>query len=89
MGTKMAVAFANIFMAHIEEEIIRESKTKPREWKRCIDDIFSLWDSTRQEIIYLFIEQANNFHPTIKITAEIMARNLGHLSPRSAMRASS
>ena len=70
MATKLAVAFANIFMAHIEEEIIRQSKTKPREWKRYIDDIFSLWDSTRQEI-YLFIEQTNNFHPTIKFTAEI------------------
>ena len=70
MGTKMAVAFANIFMAHIEEEIIRQSKTKPREWKRYIDDIFSLWDSSRLEI-YLFIEQTNNFHPTIKFTAEI------------------
>ena len=70
MGTKMAVAFANIFMAHIEEEIIMQSKTKPREWKRYIDEIFSVWDSTKQEI-YLFIEQANNFHPTIKFTAEI------------------
>ena len=35
-----------------------------------IDDIFSLWDSDRREIS-LFIEQANNFHPTIKFTAEI------------------
>ena len=70
MGIRMAVAFINIFMAHIEEEIIRQSKTKPREWKRYIDDIFSLWDSTRQEIS-LFIEQANKFHPTIKFPAEI------------------
>ena len=38
--------------------------------KRCIDDIFSLWDSTRQEIS-LFIEQAKKFNPTIKLTAEI------------------
>ena len=35
-----------------------------------IDDIFSQWVSTRQEIS-LFIEQANKFHPTIKFTAEI------------------
>ena len=49
---------------------IRQSKTKPREWKRYIDDIFSLCDSTRQEIS-LFIEQANKFHSTIKSTAEI------------------
>ena len=72
MGIGMAVAFANILMARIaiEEEIIRQSKTKPREWKRYIDDIFSLWDSTRQEIS-LFIERANKSHPTIKFTAEI------------------
>lgn len=47
-----------------------ECKTKPREWKRYIDDIFPLWDSSRQEISP-FIEQANKFHPTIKFTAEI------------------
>ena len=70
MGIRMAVAFANIFMAHIEEEIIRQSKTKPREWKRYIDDIFSLWDSTSQDIS-LFIEQANKFHPTIKFPSEV------------------
>ena len=28
MGTKMAVAFANIFMAKIEKEILRQSNTK-------------------------------------------------------------
>lgn len=70
MGTKTAVAFANIFMGKIETEIISQSITKPREWKRYIDDIFSLWDTDKQEIT-LFIEQANNFHPTIKFTAEI------------------
>ena len=29
MGTKIAVAFANIFMAKIEREILRKSTTKP------------------------------------------------------------
>ena len=50
--------------------IIQQSKTKPREWKLYIDNIFSLWDSPKQEI-YLFIEQANKFCPPIKFTAEI------------------
>ena len=70
MGTKMAVAFANIFMADIETKMISQSKTKPIEWKRFIDDIFSLWDSDKKEID-LFIEQANNLHPIIKFTIEI------------------
>ena len=45
IGTKMAVSFANIFTAEIETKIIQQSDTKPREWKRYIDDVFSLWDS--------------------------------------------
>ena len=41
MGTKMAVAFANIFMSVVETEILNFSKAKLLEWKRYIDDIFS------------------------------------------------
>ena len=70
MGTKMAVAFANIFMAKIEREILRQSETKPILWKRFIDDIISMWDTNRDKIEE-FILKANSFHPTIKFTAEI------------------
>ena len=50
MGTKVAVSFANIFMSAVETEIINKSKIKPLEWKRYIDDVFSLWDTAREEI---------------------------------------
>ncbi|XP_068742030.1 uncharacterized protein [Montipora capricornis] len=70
MGTKTAVSFANIFMAEIETNLMQQNNTKPREWKRYIDDLFSLWDCNRNEV-ERFIEQANTFHPTIKFTAEI------------------
>ena len=70
MGTKVAVAFANIFMSAVETEIINKSKIKPLEWKRYIDDVFSLWDTNREEIDQ-FILKANRHHPTIKFTAEI------------------
>ena len=63
MGTKMAVAFANIFMAKIEKEILRQSTTKPMFWKRFIDDVISMWKTSR--------DKTNSFHPTIKFTAEI------------------
>ena len=43
MGTKMAVAFSNIFMNKVEMEILSQSLFKPLVWKRYIDDIFSLW----------------------------------------------
>jgi len=51
IDTKMAVAFANVFMADIAKtKITNRSSRKPFEWKRFIDDIFSLWDITKQEI---------------------------------------
>ena len=43
MGTKMAVAFSNIFMNKVEMEILSQSLFKPLVWKRYIDDIFLLW----------------------------------------------
>ena len=70
MGTKMAVSFANIFMAEIETKLIQQNEIKPIQWKRYIDDVFCLWDSDKKDVDR-FIEQANKFHPTIKFTAEI------------------
>ena len=67
----MAVSFANIFMAEIETEIISRSATKPLTWKRYIDDVFSLWNVSKNEI-QTFRELANNYDGTIKFTAEIL-----------------
>ena len=75
MGTKMAVAFANLFMAEIETKMLNQSNIKPKVWKRYIDDVFSLWDASKQDID-LFIEQANTFHPTIKFIAEISEKEI-------------
>ena len=71
MGIKMAVKFANqIFMGKVETEILSQSPFKPLFWKRRIDDIFPLCDTNR-DVLTEFIDQANNYHPTIKFTAEI------------------
>ena len=78
MGTKMAVSFANIFMAKTETTLIQQSETKPKEWRRYIDDIFSLWDSDKKDVDQ-FIEQANKFHPTIKFTPEISENEITFL----------
>ena len=67
MGTKMAVSFANIFMAEIETKLMQQNDIKPREWKRYIDDVF------------FPLEQANKFHPTIKFTAEISENQITFL----------
>ena len=58
------------FMVEMETELIQQSDTKPREWKRYIDDVFSHWDCDRK-VVNRFIKRANYFRPTIKFTAEI------------------
>ena len=74
----MTVAFANIFMAEFETKLICQSRIKPIEWKRYIGDVFSLWNKSKQDI-NLFIEQANQFHPSIKFTAEISENEISFL----------
>ena len=69
-GTKVVVAFVHIFMREIEKQILNECAHKPLAWKRYIDDIISLWHTSR-DIVEKFVEKANKHHPTIKLTAEI------------------
>lgn len=68
MGTKMA--FANIFMAKIANETLRQSYITPIFSKRSIDDVISMWAASRDRLEE-FLLNANSFHPTIKFTAEI------------------
>ena len=57
-------------MAKIENQILENSEVKPLEWVRFIDDIACFWDATKDEVVQ-FVQKANQFHPTIKFTAEI------------------
>ena len=50
LGTKMAVAFVNIFMARIQRQILSQSCIKPLFWKRYIDDVFSLRNTSLDKI---------------------------------------
>ena len=68
-GTKMAVSFANIFMANTETDVLSKTVFKATVWKRYLDDIFSLWDLSKPDI-ETFIQQANSHDRTIKFTAE-------------------
>ena len=81
MGTKMVVAFANIFMARIERQILSQSCIKPLFWKRYIDDVFSLWNTSLDKI-ESFVKKANNFHSTIKFTAEMSETEITFLDTK-------
>ena len=60
-----------------KEACAEERDTKPLVWKRYpfINDMFSLWNTDKEEINN-FIEHANNYHPTIKFTADISDKEI-------------
>ena len=60
-----------------KEACAEERDTKPLVWKRYpfINDMFSLRDTDKEEINN-FIEHANNYHPTIKFTADISDKEI-------------
>lgn len=67
MGTKMAPAYANIFMAELEESLLEGSPIQPTLWRRFIDDIYCIWPGSRESFL-AFMERLNAAHPTIKFT---------------------
>ena len=59
MRIKPAVTFANIVMAKIENQILENSKVKPLELVRFIDDIASFWDATK-DVVKQFVQKPRN-----------------------------
>ena len=49
MGTKMAPAYANLFMGKLEENLNELGKPHIMLWKRFIDDIFVIWTGSASE----------------------------------------
>ena len=43
MGRKMAPTYANLFMGHLEEQMLEQTTLKHLLWFRFIEDIFFLW----------------------------------------------
>lgn len=70
MGTKVAPAFANLFMATLEKEFLATEPVQPLLWCRFIDDILCIWPGTESELNPM-LERLNNFRPTIKFTYEV------------------
>ena len=50
MGTKMAPAYANLFMGDLEQKILAQSLPKPLVWWRNIDDVFMIWPHGEEKL---------------------------------------
>ena len=78
MGTKMAPAYANLFMGKLEEHLIKLAHNHIHTWKRFIDDIFIIWTGTITEFEQ-YMHTINQIHLTIKFTHEISNSELTFL----------
>ena len=73
-GTRCALNYAIIFMGDLEEEFLEGREKKPRVLFRFIDDIFMIWNHSRQDL-----DTFNEHHLTIKFTIDISEYGLAFL----------
>ena len=78
MGTKTPLAYANIFMKYLEQDLMATSPKKPKIWWRFIVDILVVWSHLRKELDN-FITLANNYHPSIKFLVTVDANQISFL----------
>ena len=78
MGTKMAPAYANLFMGKLEEKLNELGKPHIMLWKRFIDDIFVIWTRSAVEFT-TYMNTINQLHHTIKLTYELSETELAFL----------
>ena len=76
MGIHPAPSYANIFMAKLDDQIVKLANTYKitdecplKTWKRFLDDCFGIWTDSIEKL-YQFLDDINKIHPTIKFTLE-------------------
>ena len=70
MGTKMAPAYANLFMGKLEIKLKQIGNPHILIWKRFIDDIFVIWTGSKADF-KMYMGNLNKVHETIKFTYEL------------------
>ena len=78
MGTKMAPAYANLFMGDLEQKLLAQSPLKSLVWWCYIDDIFMIWPHG-EEKLNEFVNLLNSSHETIKFTHEVSPSKINFL----------
>ena len=78
MDTRMAPAYANLFMGDLEEKLLAQVPPKPYLWWRYIDDIFMVWIHGEDKLED-FINHINSLHSTIKFTHEFSKSHISFL----------
>ena len=67
-----------------KEQLLKSVALRPFSWLRFIDDIDMKWSHGR-EALTAFLDEANNFHPSIKFTAEISTEQHVFLDTKTSL----
>ncbi|CAD5126909.1 DgyrCDS14925 [Dimorphilus gyrociliatus] len=78
MGQSYAPAYANIWMAWIEETIIANFQPFPFLYKRYLDDIFIIWTDSKKEFD-IFYAKINNIKKNLKFKVQIEKSKISFL----------
>ena len=68
MGSPLGPVLANVFMVHLEETIVPQLKDSMPEWRRYVDDTFTI---VKKGKLIEVISALDDFHPNISFTHEI------------------
>ena len=78
IGTRMVPAYANLFMHHLESQLLNLAPVKPYLSLRYIDDIFMIWTGGEQSLLE-FLQWINQLHDNIKFTWDLSKRTINYL----------
>ena len=67
MGSPVSAVIANVYMESSEQQATFTSASKPRIWKRYVDDTFTILDRGNVDS---FLQHLNNQQPSIRFTME-------------------
>ena len=78
MGSPLGPTLANFFLAHIEQEIMKDDNlVKPNSYLRYVDDIFAVFSNGVDYVP--FFNKLNSQHKNLKFTVEVGGNHLAFL----------
>ena len=81
MGTSLAPALATIVVADLEEAYLRTAPYTPLSWIRYIDDVFAIWQHTRDQFDN-FVRGLNQLDHRLRFTSELSQISVTFLDVR-------
>ena len=83
MGTRMAPSYANLFMGKFEQQFLQTQNKLPLVWWRYSTSTMCLpLGHTGVPCLNMFLRELNNYHTTIKFTADWSAQEVTFLDTR-------